>query len=86
MICPKYSTFSPANEHLDFFAFKEFCLINSNTVLKSAKCWAQLLLYTNISSKNTNAHFLKTSLKVAFINDWNVAGAFVRPKGNTRNS
>ena len=36
--------------------------------------------------KITNTNFQRKGLKMEFINPWNVEGAFVRPKGMTKNS
>ena len=43
-------------------------------------------LYIKMPSKNTNTHFLKNGFKTEFMRLWKVLGAFVKPKGITRNS
>lgn len=44
------------------------------------------ITWTKISSKKTKTYLLSCSLNISFINDWKVAGAFLRPNGMTKNS
>lgn len=39
-----------------------------------------------MSSKKIRTNLLKNGLKIEFMKLWNVAGAFVSPKGITKNS
>ena len=84
-ICLKYD-----NMHI-FGIINAFnCINNHVTNVKIAcyqsSCTVTDLLKTKISSKNTITKCRKNLCNILFINDWKVAGAFIRPKGITWNS
>lgn len=86
MVCPKFSTLALAKLHFFMLAYNSFSHKMSNTSCKCCKCSSKFLLYTKISSKNTNTNLLRQGLKIVFINSWNVKGALVCPNGITKAS
>ena len=74
------------NAHFERLTKNELAL----NVVKTSIRWATWScvdeLYTKISSKNTMTNLRRYGWKMEFIAAWKVDGAFVKPKGITRNS
>jgi len=83
---PRYSSCCWANTHLDCLIQNWCSCMICNTCSRCCRWSSKELLYTSISSMNTSTCFLSTGAKILFMTLWNVAGAFVSPKGITRSS
>src|SRR4030095_6204142 len=70
--------------HFVGLAYIRCCRNASNTSRRCSRCSSSELEYTRMSSKYTRTNLSIYGRKIEFINVWNVAGAFVRPKGMTK--
>jgi hypothetical protein len=83
---PKYATDVSPKEHLESLRNNWLVRRTEKTSRMWHRCAAQDELKINMSSKKTRTKWSRNGRRTSFIGAWNVVGAFVRPKGMTRNS